>query len=200
VKVFEHHHQGPVGRQRLEGLGQLAQRVRRRGPVDAGLQSGALRLAQQSRKLLQPQRRIPPQRRQHVRPPRPAAQLRQDLQQRQVGFGLAMLLHAHATRAPHLAPGGQAGQQQVDHGGLPHPHFATHKDELAAAAGRALAPPLQNVDFALAPHDRARRQRGRGLQAVPHLEAIALLVDRLHIVGRARRIAQGGANLFNTGA
>src|SRR5262249_58008894 len=107
----------------------------------------------------------------------------------------AIVLNALATPHPHVLPGGQAAQPELDDCGLANPHLATNEAQLALAAGRALEPALQALGFVLAAHEGAWRQQGCALQVTPAEKAIPLLAHRRDILRRRRRVAQGRPNL-----
>ena len=190
LQVFQDQHQRPVGRQHLQRLGEFAQHPGRRQPVQAALESLQLRLAHQAGEVRQPHRRILPQHGADRVPLGPVAQPPQCFQEGQVRFPLPRVLDALPPRGPHPAPGGQAGQEQLDHRRLPHPRFPTDEDELAGAVGRPLQPPRQGLNFALAPHQGTGRQRWGALQVASPKKPIALPFDRFEIPRRRRRVAQ----------
>ena len=197
LQVFEHEHQWGVGRQHIERLGEFAAHAGRGRPGHLALEPFQLRLAHQPRELYQPQGRIPPQHRQDRVARRPAAQLPQRLEERQVRFPLTIVRGALPPPDPPYAPGRTVGQKLIDHGCLANADVAADEDELARAVGGALEPVLQPRDGLLAPHDGARRQWGRVLRLFPHAKAIPLRFHRLEILRRRRRVAQGRPNLLD---
>src|SRR5262249_34548939 len=71
----------------------------------------------------------------------------------QVRFPGAIVPRALAPPEPSRAPGGQVGQPQVEHRCLANAPFATEEDALAVPGGGTRKPPLQGLDFGLAPDD-----------------------------------------------
>ena len=201
LQVFEHQYQRRLGAQHVEGVGELTEHAGRRRPLDLTLQALPLRLAQQPWQLDQPQRGILPQHGQHLLVTRPTAELPQRLQDGPVRFSRPIVLDALAPCQPHPTPGTQAGLPQLDHGRLAHPGLTTDKDDLAGTVGGPLEPPLQGLDFVLAPYDGARsvsRHRRETLPVFPPEKPIALPSDRFKLPRRGGRITQRGANLLHT--
>ena len=196
LQVFQEQHQRPVGRQRLQRLGELAQHPGRRHAVQAAVEPLQLRLAHQAGELRQPHRRIPSQHGADLVPRGPVPQPPQRFHEGQIRLPLPIVLDALPPCRPPLMPGGQACQEHLDHRRLPHSRFPTDEDELTGAVGRALKPPLQGLDFALAPHQGAGRQRWGPLHVASHQKPIALPSDSFEILRRRRRVAQRRPNLL----
>src|SRR5262249_58624678 len=110
---------------------------------------------------------------------------------------------ALAPRQPHPQPRRLTRQPQLDHRRLADPGVATDKDDLARPLGCLLEAPLQDLDFGLAPDDRARRAwhpPSGPLPAVPPEPPIALPADGGEIPRRSDRIPQRRATLLHAHA
>ena len=121
LQVFQDQHQRPVGRQHLQRLGEFTQHVGRRRPLQAALEALQFRLAHQAGEVRQPHGRIAPQHGADRVPLGPAAQPPQAPPGRAGTVPPPGVLHALPLRGPHLAPSGQAGQEELDDRRLPTP-------------------------------------------------------------------------------
>src|SRR5262245_20408087 len=105
------------------------------------------------------------------------------------------MLGALTPPEPYRIPNIQTRQPQVNHRCLANPPFTTEEDELAVPCGCLREPPLQGLDFGLAPRDGPCSSRRHG-SAVPRYEPlIPLPADGLQILGSFHRVRQGRPNL-----
>ena len=199
MQILQHEHQRPRRGQHLQCLGQLAQHALPGGPQHAALHRLQGVGREEGRHLHQPGRRLLRQPGHELGPVRPAPELPQGLEDRQVGFAGAIRLDALPPGQPQVWCLGHLRQKGVYHRRLADAGLARHEAHLAYAASRLRQPLVELRDLGLPPNGPGRRERrgGRGCrqgrerhrggQAPP--PAIAPAGHRLEVLRGLHRIA-----------
>ena len=192
VEVLEHQQNGRRGRQRLQGLGHLAQHPLVGDPE----RRGGRRLAVDPRQLRQPCRSVAPENTDDPLGPGFAQQSPERFEDRQIRLRRAVVFEARTARDRQLRLERGARQQCVDHRRLADTGLTGKEHELALAADGAREPVRKLREHSVAPDRRAAWiNRCRSLTGTGPDESVA---PARHVLdeGRRRRIvAERAANL-----
>ena len=162
VQVFQHQAERPLGRQALQGLGQLPQQAGLGGVPGQAQDSVTLGHRQQRRHLRQPARGVLPQPGQDVRPLGPPAQAPQRFQHGEIRLARTVLLDALAMPDPGPAGRRDLGHEGLHQGGFAHPRLAREEAHLPRALPSCGVPAVQGGQLRLTAHHAFQRRARRG--------------------------------------
>jgi hypothetical protein len=160
VQILQHQDQGPLGRHRRHGLGELPQHAVRRGAPHLALQRLQGGGAEEGGHLQQPQGRMLPQQRADPRLLRSPTQVPERFEHRQVRFAGAVVFDALPAGQPQ--PTGRRGlfQKGIHQRGFAHAGLACDKPHTALPALYLRQPAVELAQLRRASQGR-RRGAGR---------------------------------------
>jgi hypothetical protein len=164
VEVLEDDNERSLARPRLEQLGHLAQHPLRGGAQQLALERLAIRGVEEPRHLREPRRRPSPQERDRATARVLAAEARQGVEHRQIGFPGPVHLDALPLCDRDARIRGDPREERVQQRRAPDAGLARDEDDLPVAAPRRVEPHLEMIECGPAPDegDGGGAAAGRG--------------------------------------
>ncbi|PYQ18054.1 MAG: hypothetical protein DMF81_26100 [Acidobacteria bacterium] len=149
MQVLEPQDHRRLGRERLDGLGQLAEHALVRGRLRPALERPQLAGADQGRHLDQPRRRVLREGPNDGVTVRFSAEPGERIEDRQVGFSRTVVVDALAPTDPDRGGGRDLAQERLHHGRLADSRLAGDEDDLPLALPGRGEPPVELLDLQL---------------------------------------------------